>query len=199
MVPTGCDTGFGHLLANKLNAEGYTVYAGCLNPTGRGPQDLLKFAKFPQRLHLLQLDVTKNEDIVAALALVKDSLQMKKEKLWGLVNNAGIAKFGLLEWGQISDYEKLFDVNVLGMCRVTRAFLPLLRKSKGRVVNVASLAGRIAVPGLGIYSMSKHAVVAFSEALRREMLPWGVKVISIEPAGYKYFTFIQYLTSNLKT
>jgi len=185
VLVTGCDSGFGHRLANRLNSNGYTVYAACMDPNGAGPQQLLKMAAFPKATKLIAMNVTSDEDVNRALEEVSAILKKEGQTLWAIVNNAGIFRVGHVEWGPLEDYQKVFDVNVLGMARVTRAFLPLIRKSKGRVVNVASIAGRISGPGLAIYTMSKHAVVAFSTALRREMLTWGVKVSTIEPAIYK--------------
>jgi NAD(P)-dependent dehydrogenase (short-subunit alcohol dehydrogenase family) len=134
---------------------------------------------------ILQLDVRDDAAVARVEAEVRAKLERQEKELWAVVNNAGIFKCGYTEWGTLADYSAVFDVNVLGVVRVTRAFLPLLRACRGRVVNVADLEGRTASPGRGIYAMSKHAVVAFSTALRREMLPLGVKVSTIEPAIYK--------------
>jgi len=183
---TGCDSGFGHLLAKRLNSLGYVVYGGCLDAIGAGAQELSRTAAHPNTLKLLNLDVTKDEDVQKALQVIKTDLEKDGVKLWAIVNNAGIAKLAWVEWGTLEDFQKVIGVNLIGMVRVTRAFLPLIRQTKGRVVNVASLAGRLAPPGMAAYSMSKHGVVAFSDALRREMSGWEVKVSSIEPAGYKY-------------
>jgi len=172
-------------LANKLNENGYTVYAACLDPSGAGPQELLKKATFPKATKLVAMNVTSDDDVTRVVQEVKTTLGKDGQKLWAIVNNAGLFNCAQVEWGKLADYQKIIDVNVIGVARVTRAFLPLLRKSKGRVVNVASIAGRISGPGMAIYSISKHAVVAFSTALRREMFPWGVKVSTIEPAIYK--------------
>jgi len=182
---TGCDSGFGHRLANRLNGLGFTVFAACLDPNGDGPQSLLKTAANPKATKLIQMDVTSDEDVQRAYKEVETTLGKSGHKLWAIVNNAGIFKWQYVEWGKLEDYQKVIDINVIGLARVTRTFLPLLRKSKGRVVNVASIAGRLSGPGLSIYTISKHSVVAFSTALRREMLPWGVKVSTIEPAIYK--------------
>jgi NAD(P)-dependent dehydrogenase (short-subunit alcohol dehydrogenase family) len=156
-----------------------------MDPNGTGPQSLLKSAAFPKATKLIAMDVTSDSDVARAVEEVTTSLKKEGLNLWAIVNNAGIFRCAHVEWGKLEDYQKVLDVNVIGMARVTRAFLPLIRKSKGRVVNIASIAGRIAGPGLAIYSLSKHSVVAFSTALRREMMRWGVKVSTIEPAIYK--------------
>ncbi|GBO03106.1 Estradiol 17-beta-dehydrogenase 2, partial [Araneus ventricosus] len=105
--------------------------------------------------------------------------------LWAVVNNAGVYKGASAELSKLQDFKDCMDVNLIGMVRVTKAFLPFLRKSKGRVVNIASSAGRIAFPYITPYSVSKFAVVGFNECLRREMDVWGIRVISIEPELFR--------------
>src|SRR5207302_140185 len=90
-----------------------------------------------------------------------------------------------IEWGDTSNYERLLQVNVMGMVRLTRACLPLLRRHKGRVVNMGSVSQRFSTPGFAAYSMSKSAVAAFTNALRRELHKWDVKVVEVEPDAYK--------------
>ena len=101
--------------------------------------------------------------------------------MWSVVNNAGILSSFEIEFGDMSSFVSQMEVNCLGTVRVTKAFLPLLRESKGRVINMASLAGRFAIPGMVGYCMSKSAVISFSDGLRREMKKWGIDVICIEP------------------
>jgi NAD(P)-dependent dehydrogenase (short-subunit alcohol dehydrogenase family) len=161
------------------------VFAACLDTNGSGAQELLKSVLNPKAIELIQLDVRSDESVEACRLQVSESLKKRKVKLWAIVNNAGIWSSAHIEWGQMSDYHNVFEVNVFGLVRVTRAFLPLIRQNKGRVINVASIAGRIAGAAYGNYAMSKHAVVAFSCALRREMHPWGVKVSTIEPWIFK--------------
>ncbi|XP_064630840.1 D-beta-hydroxybutyrate dehydrogenase, mitochondrial-like isoform X2 [Lineus longissimus] len=177
---TGCDSGFGKWLAEKLDALGFTVIACCMFPDKGGADDLRR--KCSSRLHILRLDVTSNEDVNAAVKYVKDKIG---NGLWALVNNAGISWTGETEWTDVSTYEKIYSVNVFGVIRVTKAFLPLIRKTRGRVVNVASMAGRFALSGFSAYCSSKFACIGFSDALRREMRKFGVTVHTIEPAFYK--------------
>ncbi|KAI9560428.1 hypothetical protein GHT06_014445 [Daphnia sinensis] len=181
VVITGCDSGFGNALAIKLDGIGFKVYAGCLDVRGEGAQELK--AKCSSRLHLIPLDVTKKEQVSAATHLVASTLEDRK--LWAVVNNAGVACSSEIEWCPIDIFEKMLEVNTIGTVRVTKAFLPLLRQSQGRVVCVASMAGRVTVPGFTPYSMSKFAVVAFADGLRREMQKWGISVHCIEPSLYK--------------
>lgn len=105
--------------------------------------------------------------------------------LWAVVNNAGILFPGLIEWQTVEEMTKVVDVNVWGMVSITKAFLPLLKGTKGRVVNVASCLGRVSFPGGAAYCISKFGVQAFSDALRCEMLRFGVTVHIIEPGFFR--------------
>ncbi|XP_054724977.1 17-beta-hydroxysteroid dehydrogenase type 6-like [Uloborus diversus] len=179
---TGCDTGFGLGLAKRLVASGFYVYAGCLSEDSEGAQELEQMSD-SGHIKVLKLDVTKHDQVQAVVRSVEGDLGDKD--LWCVVNNAGVAIFSELEWCSMSVIEHMFNVNVLGTVRVTKAFLPLLRRSKGRVVIVASVAGHVTYPGFVSYSMTKHALVSFADGLRREMLKWNVGVSVIEPSMYK--------------
>ncbi|XP_069689218.1 short-chain dehydrogenase/reductase family 9C member 7-like [Periplaneta americana] len=180
---TGCDSGFGHQLAMKLDKLGVMVFAGCLFPEGDGASLLKKSCS--NRLKVIQLDVTKDDQVEKALEAVTSTLQNKSQNLWAVVNNAGIGSFSEMEWTPIEEYNKIIDVNAIGPIRVTKAFLPLLRKSKGRVVIVTSIIGRTALPGLSPYSMSKYAAVALADTLRRELSKWSISVHTIQPWLYR--------------
>ncbi|XP_049640009.1 retinol dehydrogenase 16-like [Suncus etruscus] len=176
---TGCDSGFGNLLARQLDQKGLRVLAACL--TENGAEKLR--AQTSDRLDTVILDVTKTESIAAATRWVKD--HTGDRGLWGLVNNAGIlGVFGPNEWQTRQDFMKVLDVNLLGVIDVTLSLLPLLRKAQGRVVNVSSVAGRLAF-GAGGYSISKFGIESFSDSLRRELSFFGVKVAVIEPGAFK--------------
>jgi NAD(P)-dependent dehydrogenase (short-subunit alcohol dehydrogenase family) len=130
------------------------------------------------------LDVTDADSIRGASLAVSRALG--EEPLTGLVNNAGIAVGGPLEFLEMSEIRRQFDVNLFGQVAVTQAFLPLLRRAKrGRIVNMSSISGRITPPLLGPYSMSKFALEAFSDALRRELEPFGLSVSVVEPGVIK--------------
>jgi NAD(P)-dependent dehydrogenase (short-subunit alcohol dehydrogenase family) len=129
------------------------------------------------------LDVTKEEDVSRARQEVDKTLGNRK--LWALVNNAGILASTEIEMGSMQSFIAQMNINCIGIVRVTKAFLPLLRPSKGRVVNMASLAGRFSIPGMVGYCMSKSGVVSFSEGLRREMKKWDIDVITVEPHLFK--------------
>ncbi|XP_015781146.1 17-beta-hydroxysteroid dehydrogenase type 6 [Tetranychus urticae] len=181
---TGCDTGFGNIFAKQLSNLGYQVFAGVLFPDREAAQSLEKYGP---NLHIIKMDVTNNNDIQAAKDFVINNLKPNR-KLWAIVNNAGIGGFSAIEWGSDSlkeNFHDLFDVNTFGVVRVTRSFLPLLRQTKNsRVVIVGSLAGQVTFPGLTPYSMSKHAVRAFGDGLRREISYYGINVSIIEPNMY---------------
>ncbi|GIY44225.1 hypothetical protein CEXT_608031 [Caerostris extrusa] len=183
VIITGCDTGFGLELVKRLSGKGFTVYACCLSLESEGAQELTNGQFGAGEIKILQMDVTKHDQVQATVKHVEADLGDKE--LWCLVNNAGVAIFSELEWCSMSIIEHMFNVNVLGAVRVTKAFLPLLRGSKGRVVVVASVAGHVTYPGFLSYSMTKHSLVAFADGLRREMLKWGVAVAIIEPSMYK--------------
>ncbi|KAM4797467.1 retinol dehydrogenase 7-like [Rhinophrynus dorsalis] len=176
---TGCDSGFGNLLAKKLDKRGLRVVAACL--TEKGAEDLKK--ETSSRLQTVILDVTDSQSVRSAANWLTHTVG--NGGLWGLVNNAGIgAVVGPNEWHSKEDFVKELDVNLLGMVDVTIHLLPLIRKARGRIVNVASAIGRISIVGGG-YSPSKFAVEAFSDSLRREMRNFGVKVSIIEPGAFK--------------
>ncbi|XP_027247977.1 retinol dehydrogenase 7 [Cricetulus griseus] len=176
---TGCDSGFGNLLARQLDRRGMRVLAACL--TEKGAEELR--SKTSDRLESVILDVTKTESIVAATQWMKE--RVGNRGLWGLVNNAGISiPLGPNEWLNKKDFAKVLDVNLLGLIEVTLNMLPSVRKARGRVVNVSSVLGRVSLSGGG-YCISKYGVEAFSDSLRRELSYFGVKVAIIEPGGFK--------------
>ncbi|XP_061470871.1 retinol dehydrogenase 7-like isoform X2 [Rhineura floridana] len=175
---TGCDSGFGNQLARQLDAQGLRVLAACL--TQKGAEQLQKATS--ERLKTTILDVTSTESVVAATEWVKGCLGDKG--LWGLVNNAGIGTpTAANEWLTKDDFAKVINVNLLGLIDVTLHMLPLVRRARGRVVNVGSTMGRLACFGGG-YCPAKYGVEAFSDTLRRELHPFGVQVSIVEPGAF---------------
>ncbi|KAJ1160103.1 hypothetical protein NDU88_000605 [Pleurodeles waltl] len=155
------------------------VLAACL--TQKGADQLKESAT--QRLQTVILDVTDSNSVAAAAQWVKE--QVGDRGLWGLVNNAGIAvPSAPSEWLSKQDFQRVLDVNLLGLIDVTLSLTPLVRKARGRIINVSSVVGRITICSGG-YCISKYGVEAFSDSLRREMNPFGVKVVIIEPGFFK--------------
>ncbi|XP_021378236.1 retinol dehydrogenase 7-like [Mizuhopecten yessoensis] len=180
---TGCDSGFGHLLAKRLDFRGVNVFAGCLTEDGRAKLDKSTSCRVTSML----IDVTDEESIKNAFMIVKSRLPYGRG-LHGLVNNAGIYdSLGAIssEWLSIKDFEKLMNVNLYGMVRVTNRFLPLVRAERGRIVNMSSVAGRLIAAGGAPYVCSKFAVEGYSDTIRQEYYTAGIKVSIIEPSAYK--------------
>lgn len=181
VVVTGASTGIGKAAALALAEAGFRVFAG-VRSAHAGQQ--LCAAGPPaakNRIESLELDVTDEAQIRAAVAAVER--RVGEAGLWGLFNNAGISVAGPMEHVSGADLRRQIDVNVLGQASVTRAFIPLLRRARGRIVTTGSVAGFVTLPGLGPYCMSKHAIEAFSDALRRELRPWGIRVALLEPGA----------------
>ncbi len=175
VVITGASTGIGEAVALHLDALGFRVFAGVRN--SRDGANLA--CRASQHLTPITLDVTDPDGIAAAVAQVTQV--MGEKGLAGLVNNAGIAVAAPLEFIPIPDLRRQLEVNVIGQVAVTQACLPLLRRGRGRIVFVSSISGRVAAPFLGPYASSKFALEALSDSLRRELLPWDIKVAVIEP------------------
>ncbi|KAM8977539.1 retinol dehydrogenase 16-like [Pelodytes ibericus] len=176
---TGCDTGFGNLLAKQLDKRGLRVLATCLTENGA---EKLKNETSP-RLQTVILDLADSQSVSSAAKWVMHIV--RNEGLWGLVNNAGITSPAApSEWLTIEDFFKVLNVNLLGTINVTLSLLPLIRRNQGRIVIMSSVMGRLAFLGGG-YSISRHGIEAFSDCLRRELQPFGVKVSVIEPTSYR--------------
>ena len=174
---TGATSGIGRDAAMRLVRAGHLVLAG-----GRRPGALAELARAAgDRLEPVVLDVTDPASVEAAGELV--GRRTGGRGLDVLVNNAGYALPGPLEALPEADLRRLFkDANVFGLLAVTRAFVPAMReRGRGRVVNVGSIMGRVAMPLLGAYNASKHAVAAVTDALRMELAPVGVTVVLVEP------------------
>lgn len=174
---TGASTGIGADCARRLDRMGFTVFAGVRNPADG---EALR-AKASERLVPVRLDVTSQSEVEAAVAMVSES--EGAEGLLGLVNNAGTAVAGPQEYLTEQDWRDAFEVNVFGTAAMTAACLPLLRQARGRIVNISSLAGKVAMPFFAPYAASKHAMEAMSDALRVELQPWGMHVGVVEPGS----------------
>lgn len=184
VVITGASTGIGRAAAEHLAAQGWKVFAGV-----RKQEDADALKKADARIEPLMLDVTKREDVDAAVETVSKALN--GAKLAGLVNNAGIASMGPLALQPADEFQSHFEVNVFGTLNATQAFLPLLGMDQnrtgdpGRIVNITSLGGRIAAPFLGAYTATKHAVESMTDSFRRELIIYGIDAIAIGPGSVK--------------
>jgi NAD(P)-dependent dehydrogenase (short-subunit alcohol dehydrogenase family) len=179
VVVTGASTGIGEECALTLCKLGWRVFAG-VRRTEDG-EALRAKAGGSERLVPVRLDVTEGESIASAARLVVEAVE--ESGLDGLVNNAGIVVAGPLEFLPIDEFRRQMEVNVTGQVAVTQAFLPVLRKARGRIVNIGSISGRVATPMLGAYCASKFALDGMSSALRMELHPWGIHVAYISPTG----------------
>ena len=176
IVITGASSGIGADAAEALARKGFIVFAGV-----RTEAAAAKAAAAHENMRPLRLDVTDHDSIKAAAASVAAS----GVPLFGLVNNAGIAVGGPLEFLPLDQLRRQFEVNVFGAVAVSQAFLPHLREQRGRLVFVGSVSGRIAVPTIGPYGASKFALRAIADVLRIELAPAGISVSLVEPGSVK--------------
>lgn len=171
---TGTSTGIGYNAAEVLCSRGHHVWAAL-----RKPEVIQRLSEsFPDTLHILKMDVTSAADVQAAYDQISAAVG---DSEFVLINNAGIAVGGPVEALPLEEWRKIFEVNFFAVVNLTRLFLPLIRKSHGRIINISSISAHIAAPFLGPYCTSKFAIRAFTDALRREVARFGVKVVAIEP------------------
>ncbi|WP_280526217.1 SDR family NAD(P)-dependent oxidoreductase [Couchioplanes caeruleus] len=176
---SGASTGLGRACARHLDQLGFHVFAG----VRRSADAEALQAASSARLRPVMLDVTREESVAQAAALVSD--QVGDHGLWGLVNNAGICVSAPLECVAPAQLRHQLETNLIGHHAVIRAVLPLARMARGRIVNVSSGLGRIASPYLGAYAASQFAKEGYSDALRRELRPFGVHVSVVEPGAIR--------------
>ncbi|XP_013390706.1 D-beta-hydroxybutyrate dehydrogenase, mitochondrial-like [Lingula anatina] len=179
VLVTGCDTGLGHEMAKFLDSLGAIVFAGCLDSAGEGAETLRTTCS--SNLHVVQLDVTNDEQIHGVYCIIKKNYK----ELWGVVNNAGVGCWGTVEVVSMEWMQRTMDINTYGVVRVCKKFLPMLRSSRGRIVNISSVRGQVSQKANSGYCMSKFALEAFSDSLRREMTHFGVHVSVVEPGGFR--------------
>jgi NAD(P)-dependent dehydrogenase (short-subunit alcohol dehydrogenase family) len=173
VVVTGASSGIGEACARRLAGLGFHVFAGV-----RKAEDGERLAREIPGVTPLRIDVVDAGSIADAAASVEAKTG---GRLAGLVNNAGVAVPAPIEHQPIDDFRRQVEVNLIGQVAVTQAFLPRLRAARGRIVNVSSIGGKVAVPLLGAYAASKFGLEGFSDTLRRELRPWGIHVSVIEP------------------
>jgi len=175
---TGCSTGFGRALAKELLENGYRVAV-----TARNVEQVKDMVSaYPDTAIALTLDVTNHQQINAAVA---DTIAHFGQ-IDVLVNNAGIGYFAAVEESEEDEVRKMFEINVFGLAWMTQAVLPHMRKQRsGHILNIASIGGLRAFPGIGFYNATKFAVDGLSESLSKELAPLGIKVTIIAPSGFR--------------
>jgi NAD(P)-dependent dehydrogenase (short-subunit alcohol dehydrogenase family) len=179
VLVTGTSSGMGKACALRLDRAGYTVFAGVRQE--RDAQMLKQAGS--SRLIPVILDVTDAHSISAAVSLIRETVG--EAGLIGLVNNAGVAVTAPMELVPLEELRRQFEINVFGQVAVIQACLPLIRQARGRILNVSSVGGRVTIPFNGAFCASKYALESISDALRMELLPWGIHVIVIEPGGIR--------------
>lgn len=190
---SGASSGIGRECALHIAKEGFRVLAGVRNEEASKKLE----NEAPDNLKTVSLDITDSKSISSLKRIVCS------ENLYGVVNNAGIAVLGPFEFIPIEEIRRQFEVNFFGHIAVTQALLPHMRRfGKGRIINMSSISGQIAFPHYGPYAASKFAIEAFNDALRRELRPWNVQVVSIRPGNvstpiwYKTFTKSQSISND---
>jgi NAD(P)-dependent dehydrogenase (short-subunit alcohol dehydrogenase family) len=176
ILVTGASTGIGHAAALRLAEAGFVVFAGVRKESDARVKDALH-----ANLRPVLLDVTNAENIAAAFAVIRDG----GLPLYGLLNNAGIAVGGPLEYLPVDALRRQFEVNVIGTIAVTQAAIPFLRVTRGRVVTIGSIAGRFGAPFVGPYNASKAAIATLVDSLRLELAPFGIRAVLFEFAAVK--------------
>ena len=175
---TGCSTGFGRELAKEVLSRGYNAAVGARNTDD--VKDIV--AAYPETAIAVKLDVTIAAEIDGAV----NSTIQKFGQIDVLVNNAGIGYFAAIEESEEEEVRKMFDINVFGLAKMTQAVLPFMRKQRsGHILNIASIGGLRAFPGVGFYNATKFAVDGFSEALSKETAALGIKVTIVAPSGFR--------------
>ena len=173
---TGCSTGFGRELAKHVLERGYRTVV-----TARNPDEVNDLAAMGEAL-VLRLDVTDQGEIDAAIK----AAEKKFGRIDVLVNNAGIGYFAAVEESEEDQIRRMFEINVFGLSRMMRAVLPGMRhRRKGSIVNFSSIGGLVSFPATGYYHATKFAVEGLSEALWQEVEPLGIKVMLVEPSGFR--------------
>ena len=171
---TGASSGIGEECTLYLSSLGFRIFAGV-----RKKEDFKALIKLNSyNIVPVLIDITNAASVLKAVRIITPF--MKKHGLSGLINNAGIALGGPLEFLPVKEIQNQFEVNVIGHIRVIQAFLPFLRKGHGRIINIGSISGRISGPFIGPYAASKFALRAITDSFRMELYPWDIPVSLIE-------------------
>ncbi|WKZ23854.1 MAG: SDR family oxidoreductase [Candidatus Dojkabacteria bacterium] len=175
VLVTGVSSGFGYLIAKTFASHGWLVYG-----TVRTIKSVAATELAEQGVHLITLDVTDKKAIHAGIT----KISQEQGRLDVLVNNAGVGYIGATEEFSAEEIREQFEVNVFGVHEVTRLALPLLKQSQGKIIMMSSLAARSTAPLYGVYSATKQALHALSDALAFELAPFGVSVLQVEPGSF---------------
>ncbi len=181
VLVTGCSTGIGYSTALHLAESGFHVLAGV-----RTESDCERLEKIHRGITPVILDVTDMNAIEAVTNLIEDNYG---HRFYGVVNNAGVMYPGPLEVIEMDQMRREMDVNYFGAVALTKQLLPLIKRVRGRIVNMSSMNGRMAMPAVGSYSATKFALEGFTDALRMEIAHTGVNVSLIEPGQIKTSIF----------
>ena len=184
---TGCSSGFGLISAARLSSQGYNVYSS-MRDLSKCNDLQLELDRMGANCHIIELDVCDDNSIQKAIKKITE----KESKLDILINNAGYGIGGFFEDLSEKEIRDQFETNFFGVQKVTRAALPLMRKTakesmdmfSTKIINISSAQGRSALPGLGAYGSSKFALEGFSEGLNFELYPFGIEVVLLEPGTY---------------
>jgi len=185
---TGASSGFGRDTAETLHRAGHTVYASLRDAQGKNRAAAEALRELG--IKTVELDVLDDASVEAGV----ENVLAEAGKIDVLVNNAGIASIGVTEAFSAEQAKVIFDTNVIGLLRVTRAVLPSMRQQHdGLIINIGSILGRVTFPFVGIYGASKFAVEALTDSLRYEVSQLGVEVVAVQPSGYptNFFTNMQ--------
>jgi NAD(P)-dependent dehydrogenase (short-subunit alcohol dehydrogenase family) len=185
VVVTGASSGIGRQISKTLVENGYRVFGSVRNKA----DGQAVAAEIGENFSPLVFDVTNEKDVQAAAKQVE--AELNGEKLAGLINNAGIAVFGAIQNLSAEEFRYQFDVNLMGVFHCTQAFMALLGAdtertgAPGKIINISSVSGEAGMPFMGAYNMSKFGLEGFSEALRRELMLFGIDVVIIAPGPVK--------------
>src|SRR4051794_20767303 len=183
---TGSSTGFGREAAEALARKGYTVFASMRSCSGKNAGHKSALEELAKRenlgLFVQELDVTSDESVQSAV----DAIVNQSGRIDVVINNAGFGALGVTEGYTMSQWQKLFDVNLFGVVRVNRAVLPVMRRQRnGLLIHVSSVAGRVCAPYFAVYSASKFAIEALADCYRFELKPFGIDSVLVEPGIHK--------------
>ncbi|MDZ4659143.1 MAG: SDR family oxidoreductase [Bythopirellula sp.] len=181
VLVTGCSTGIGRATVELLAARGFQVVAAV-----RDARHFAELQSLHKNIKPLLLDVTSEADVARA---VNELRAVAPQGLYGLVNNAGVGLPSAVELTTPDELRQLFEVNTIAPLRLIQAFLPMLRQTRGRIVNVTSMNGALALPMVGAYSASKFALEALSDTLRVELRPWRISVSTVRPGQVRTAIF----------